>query len=92
MLEKIGTVAYKLELPPTSRVHPIFHVSQLKLHIGPLLAYFELLMVDGDSVIAKEPISILDRRIVKKQGRAHTEVLVQWRNSFPEDVTWESYS
>ena len=33
-LQNIGTMEYKLELPSSSRVHPVFHVSCLKKVIG----------------------------------------------------------
>ena len=34
MLQNIGTMAYKLEIFASSRVHPVFHVSCLKKVIG----------------------------------------------------------
>jgi hypothetical protein len=34
VLQKIGTMAYKLEFPASYRVHPVFHVSFLNKVIG----------------------------------------------------------
>ena len=43
MLQKIDTMAYKLELPASSRVHLVFHVSCLKKVMGEKLPVQKIL-------------------------------------------------
>jgi len=45
MIQKIEVVAYKLLLPPSARIHPIFHCSQLKLCKGEHLQPYVLLPI-----------------------------------------------
>ncbi|GMI99174.1 hypothetical protein HRI_003586700 [Hibiscus trionum] len=85
--DRVGKVAYRLELPIGSRVHIVFHVSQLKKQIGNETAQPQLPLMDSDGSISKEPVKILDLRIGKRGIRATIEVLVEWTNSFPEDAT-----
>ncbi|XP_052489802.1 uncharacterized protein LOC105801516 [Gossypium raimondii] len=58
-------------------------------HVGLAPTQDQLPLVDDQSVLPKEPVHILDRRMVKRGNHAVTEVLVEWVNSFPEDATWE---
>jgi hypothetical protein len=87
ILKKIGSVAYKLLLPPTASIHPIFHVSQLKKHIGNKIVQSTLPITPSVPMII--PQAILDRRMVKRGNQATTQILLHWKGLTPSDATWE---
>ncbi|XP_070033018.1 uncharacterized protein [Nicotiana tomentosiformis] len=89
---QIGNVAYKLELPSESMVHPVFHVSLLKKKKGnKVVAQTTLPLTSEDGQFQIKPIAILERKMVKKNNVVIVKVLVQWSNLPPEDATWEDY-
>ena len=65
----MGKVAYKFALPADAKVHPVFHVSQHKKHLGIASIQSELPIMDAEGLIMKEPIQILARRISKKETK-----------------------
>nr|XP_027091852.1 uncharacterized protein LOC113712566 [Coffea arabica] len=88
--KRIGNVAYRLQLPTTSRVHPVFHVSLLKKKVGdkatPTLQLPEL---DEKGHWKVEPVAVLDRRMVKKGNAAAVQWLIHWWGTDPAKATWE---
>ena len=87
---RIGEVAYRLILPSTSRIHPVFHVSQLKKAIGELPAEKELPPEwEFDVVPRVEPEAVLSAREVSKNGKRIEEWLIRWKGRPIEDATWE---
>ncbi|GJZ66131.1 putative reverse transcriptase domain-containing protein [Tanacetum coccineum] len=73
VLEKVRSIAYKLELPQElSRVHNTFHVSNLKkcYFDEPLAVPLEGLYVDNKLRFVEEPKEIMDREVKRlKQSR-----------------------
>ncbi|GJS24501.1 hypothetical protein Tco_0453133 [Tanacetum coccineum] len=66
VLEKVGSVAYKLELPEElSKVHNMFRVSNLKKYYAdePLAVLLDGLHFDDKLQFIEEPVEIMDREV-----------------------------
>ena len=71
LLQNIGTMACKLELLPSSRVHPIFHVSCLKKVIGEnILVQTILPELDEEGKTILEPEAVTETRTRELRNRS----------------------
>ena len=81
VVAKVGAVALRLQLPDTSRIHPVFHISQLKKYVGSNPSPGTLPLMDDQGLIAAYTIAVLDRKSRKKGNGAVVYVLIQWSNA-----------
>lgn len=89
--DRVGSLAYKLDLPPGAAIHNVFHVSQLKLCPNPSYVSTALPQYLSDVGKTKEPEMILEKKMVNRQNKAVTKVLVQWKGLPAQQATWEFY-
>ena len=90
VLQSIGSMAYKLELPPSSCVHLVFHISFLKKVIEnkiPIQTIFPKINEEGKIILELE--TILETRFNQLRNWAIIEYIVKWKNLTVEEVTWE---
>ncbi|KAK8936447.1 hypothetical protein KSP39_PZI012366 [Platanthera zijinensis] len=89
VLSRIGAVAYRLRLPAESRIHPVFHVSQLRRVIGDHPAATHI-PSDLDQAGSEPlyPANIIDRRNHLPGNAAPEEVRVAWRHRPVTEATW----
>ena len=90
MLQKVGAVAYWLDLPSTCKIHPVIHVSQLKKHVPPNIQVSpDIAEATTDSSLAALPVAIIDRRSVRRGASTKTQVRVRWATLPPTLDSWE---
>lgn len=88
ILSRVGTVAYKLKLPPSTAVHPVFHISQLKAAVLPGTKVSPSLPSDTDMPCI--PVEILQTRMAPKANGIAEEGLVRWSDWSSDMATWEN--
>ena len=92
ILERVGTVVYRLALPPSmSSVHEVFHVSMLRRYT-PDLAHVEdwgEIEADTDGTFEEGLVCILDSRYPVLQRKTVRLVRVLWQHRGVEESTWE---
>ncbi|PKI50100.1 hypothetical protein CRG98_029496 [Punica granatum] len=94
VLQRVGNVAYKVELPKKLNLHPVFHVSMLKpfqedkedlsraesscAPIGAKAAYDQ----DVEQILA-------DRVVRKRWCKPKREYLIKWKGLPESEASWE---
>lgn len=91
VLARVGAVAYKLELPTGSLIHPVVHASLLKKALKPDISVStDLPMLCSEESDSVQPEIILRRKLIKHGKSAIPYGLVQW-SGLPESLaTWEN--
>lgn len=85
IIKKLGPVTYRLELPRTMRIHPLFHVSLLEPTNNPTREQ-EPIELDEET---QEPLWEAEAILQHKQVQGTTKHLNKWKGFGPEENIWE---
>ena len=94
ILGKVGKVSYRVELPPTLKIHPVFHASYLKPYHGDKDNPSRGLSKRAPTAVVtsydKEVELILADRVIRRRGvPPATEYLVKWKGLPESEASWE---
>ena len=92
ILERVGTFAYWLALPPNmSGVHEVFHVSVLRKYTpDPAhMVDWGQIEIDTDGTFEEGPVCIVDSRDQVFRCKTVRLVRVLWQHCGVDESTWE---
>ncbi|XP_052181883.1 uncharacterized protein LOC127794676 [Diospyros lotus] len=92
ILERVGTLAYRLALPPQlSGVHNIFHVFMLRKYVldPQHIIDYQTIEVREDVAYEEMLVSILEWKEKVLRSRSISFVRVQWQHHSPDEATWK---
>jgi hypothetical protein len=88
--DRVGNLSYKLLLPDGVTINPVFHVSQLKKHVGKnAVPQQGLPLIGEDGKIRTEPLKVHQTRSLPRNNVLVTQWLIEWANLALEDTSWE---
>ncbi|TYK27644.1 putative polyprotein [Cucumis melo var. makuwa] len=89
IVERVGPVAYKLDLPATTSIHPVFHVSQLKKFVGDKAGVQPTIQFLNENYEWQaQPEEALK---YQKNSNGGWEVLIRWKDLPEHEASWECY-
>ncbi|GJX54001.1 putative reverse transcriptase domain-containing protein [Tanacetum coccineum] len=92
VLAKVGSVAYRLELPQQlSKVHSTFHVSNLKKGLSneTIVIPLKEFQIDDKLHFIEELVDIMDRKVKRLKQSRIPVIKVGWNSRRGPEFTWE---
>ncbi|KAG8379886.1 hypothetical protein BUALT_Bualt07G0135900 [Buddleja alternifolia] len=95
VVAKVGKVSYRLDLPSTLKIHPVFHVSMLRPYQedeeDPNRGESHRAPPVVTKSFDKEIEEVLSHKVVRHRGvKPTTHYFIKWKGLPESDATWES--